>query len=183
MFKWSTDSGPRKIGSPGLHDMLAECIYSESPEPGSLLFLDITRVGYHFSRGRNPNRFASTVVNFIGKCCPGEEDLTIARAVLMYLSIGNLRDANSIMDEIDKLASVQGLVFPDSELVEFINYLLQTLLVRDALPLFNMLKQKFNSSIQSDPAFNELLEDIGEKFHGVRRKNLLQGMFGELFKM
>lgn len=30
--RWSADSGPRKIGSPELHDMLAEYIYSESPE-------------------------------------------------------------------------------------------------------------------------------------------------------
>ncbi|KAI3705360.1 hypothetical protein L1987_75596 [Smallanthus sonchifolius] len=105
-IKWSADSGPRKIGSPELHDMLAEYIYSESPEP------DMTRVCYHFSRGRNPNRFASTLVNFMGKCYPVEDDLAIARAVLMYLSI----------------------------------------------------------------------DDIGEKFYGVRRKNPLQGMFGELFK-
>ncbi|KAJ0657420.1 putative golgi to ER traffic protein [Helianthus annuus] len=174
-IKWSADSGPRKIGSPELHDMLAEYIYSESPEP------DMTRVCYHFARGRNPNRFASTLVNFMGKCYPGEDDLAIARAVLMYLSIGNLRDANNIMDEIEKLAEVKGLQFPDSELMRFINYLLQTLM-RDALPLFNTLKQKFSSSIERDPMFNELLEDIGEKFYGVRRKNPLQGMFGELFK-
>lgn len=31
--------------------------------------------------------------------------------------------------------------------------------------------------------FLQLLEDIGEKFYGVRRKNPLQGMFGELFKV
>lgn len=29
----------------------------------------------------------------------------------------------------------------------------------------------------------QLLDDIGEKFYGVRRKNPLQGMFGELFKV
>ncbi|KAJ0841505.1 putative tetratricopeptide-like helical domain superfamily [Helianthus annuus] len=167
-IKWSADSGPRKIGSPELHDMLAEYIYSESPEP------DMTRVCYHFARGRNPNRFASTLVNFMGKCYPGEDDLAIARAVLI--------DANNIMDEIEKLAEVKGLEFPDSELMRFINYLLQTLM-RDALPLFNTLKQKFSSSIERDPMFNELLEDIGEKLYGVRRKNPLQGMFGELFKM
>ncbi|XP_076955991.1 protein GET4-like [Bidens hawaiensis] len=175
-IKWSAESGPRKIGSPELHDMLAEYIYSESPEP------DMTRVCYHFARGRNPNRFASTLVNFMGKCYPGEDDLAIARGVLMYLSLGNLRDANNIMDEIEKLARVKELDFPDSELMRFINYLLQTLM-RDALPLFNMLRQKFSSSIERDPMFNELLEDIGEKFYGVRRKNPLQGMFGELFKM
>lgn len=28
--------------------------------------------------------------------------------------------------------------------------------MRDALPLFNMLKQKFSSSIERDPMFNEV---------------------------
>ncbi|GKA95932.1 Golgi to ER traffic protein 4, partial [Tanacetum coccineum] len=166
-IKWSSESGSRKLGSAELHDMLAEYIYSESPEP------DMARVCFHFSRGRNPNRFASTLVNFMGKCYPGEDDLAIARAVLI--------DANNLMEEIDKLAGAKELDFPESELMRFINYLLQTLM-RDALPLFNMLKQKFSSSIERDPTFNELLEDIGEKFYGVRRKNPLQGMFGELFK-
>ncbi|KAI3520218.1 hypothetical protein L1887_09497 [Cichorium endivia] len=175
-IKWSSDTGPRKLGSAELHDMLAEYIYSESPEA------DMTRVSLHFARGRNPKKFASTLVNFMGKCYPGEDDLAIARAVLMYLSIGNLRDANNIMDETKKLAWAKELEFPESELMRFIDYLLQTLM-RDALPLFNMLRQKFNSSIDRDPMFNELLEDIGEKFYGVRRKNPLQGMFGDLFKM
>ncbi|GJZ29085.1 Golgi to ER traffic protein 4 [Tanacetum coccineum] len=103
------------------------------------------------------------------QCYLGKDDLAIARAVLMYLSIGNLRDAKNLIEEIDKLAGAKELDFPE--------------LMRDALPLFNMLKQKFSSSIERDPTFNELLEDIGEKFYGVRRKNPLQGMFGELFKM
>lgn len=160
--------------------------------------------------------------------------------VCRYLSVGNLRDANNIMDEIKKLAWAKELEFPESELMRFIDYLLQTLvfllylfililflhvsekfniistcdcrLMRDALPLFNMLRQKFSSSIERDPMFIEvdnpfffffkllanlsipiifskvlfgaqLLEDIREKFYGVRRKNPLQGMFGELFKV
>ncbi|GKC65166.1 Golgi to ER traffic protein 4 [Tanacetum coccineum] len=74
---WSSESGPRKFGSAELHDMLAEYIYSESPEP------DMARVCFHFSRGRNPNRFASTLVSFMGKCYPSEDDLAIARAILM----------------------------------------------------------------------------------------------------
>ncbi|GJY09525.1 Golgi to ER traffic protein 4 [Tanacetum coccineum] len=128
-IKWSSESGPRKLGSAELHDMLAEYIYSESPEP------DMARVCFHFSRGRNPNRFASTLVNCMGKCYLGEDDLAIARAILMYLSIGWL------------LLAVLGI-----------------------------------HAISASIRYLNLLEDIGEKFYGVRRKNPLQGMFGELFK-
>ncbi|PWA66014.1 hypothetical protein CTI12_AA329700 [Artemisia annua] len=46
-----------------------------------------------------------------------------------YLSIGNLRDANNLMDEIDKLVGVKELEFPGSELMRLINYLLQKLVL------------------------------------------------------
>ncbi|KAL3506995.1 hypothetical protein ACH5RR_032377 [Cinchona calisaya] len=175
-IKWSVEFGGRRIGSPELHDMLAEYIYSESPE------VDMVKVSFHFVRGKNTKKFASTLVNFMGKCYPCEDDLAIARATLMFLSLGNLRDANALVDEVKKQVLSKNLDFPQSELIQFINYLLLTL-QRDALPLFNMLRQSYKSSIEREPIFNELLDEIAEKFYGVRRRNPLQGMFGDLFKM
>ncbi|KAI3986906.1 hypothetical protein MKX01_014607 [Papaver californicum] len=176
-IRWSAEFGGFKHGSPELHCMLAEYISSESPEP------DMTRVTFHFVRGNQPEKFASAIVNFMSKCYPGEDDVAIARAVLMYLSQKNLRDANKLIDEIKKKAKVDELDFPDSELIKFIMYLLQTL-ERDALPLFRMLRQNFKSSIDREPTFEELLDEIAEKFFGVRRRNPLQGgLFGDIFKM
>uniref|UniRef100_A0A5B6Z3N5 Golgi to ER traffic protein 4 n=1 Tax=Davidia involucrata TaxID=16924 RepID=A0A5B6Z3N5_DAVIN len=175
-IKWSAEFGAPRNGSPELNDMLAEYIYSESPE------VDMTRVSFYFVRGEHPRKFASTLVNFMGKCYPGEDDLAIARAVLMYLSLSNLRDANDLMDEVKKQAESKQLDFPKSDLIQFINYLLQTL-QRDAFPLFNMLRQSYRSCIDREPAFNELLDEIAEKFYGVQRRSPLQGMFGDFFKM
>nr|XP_016492318.1 PREDICTED: Golgi to ER traffic protein 4 homolog [Nicotiana tabacum] len=118
----------------------------------------------------------------MGKCYPGEDDLAIARAILMYLSLGNLRDANKLMEEVEKEMQAKHLGFPQSELMQFVNYLLLTV-QRDALPLFNMLRQSYKSSIDRDPLLNELLDEIAKKFYGVQRKNPLQGMFGDIFKM
>ncbi|KAK9913298.1 hypothetical protein M0R45_037120 [Rubus argutus] len=177
-IKWSAEFGAPRGGAPEIHVMLADYMYFESPE------VDMVRVSQHFVRGNNPKEFASTLVNFMGKCYPGEDDLAIARAVLMYLSLGNLRDANILMDEIKKQVESKKLEFPKSDLMQFINYLLQTLL-RDAFPLFNMLRSNYKSTLDREPAFNELLDEIAEKFYGVRRRNPLQGMgmFGEIFKM
>ncbi|XP_077213781.1 golgi-to-ER traffic-like protein isoform X2 [Tasmannia lanceolata] len=175
-IKWSAEFGAPRSGSPELHDMLAEYIYSESPE------LDMAKVSFHFVRGNHPEKLASTLVNFMGKCYPGEDDLAIAHAVLLYLSLGNLRDANYVMDELKKELESKELDFPHSDLTTFIVYLLQTL-ERDALPLFRILRQNYKSSIERDPLFDELLDEIAEKFYGVRRKSGLQGMFGDLFKM
>ncbi|XP_031743588.1 Golgi to ER traffic protein 4 homolog isoform X2 [Cucumis sativus] len=115
-------------------------------------------------------------------CYPGEDDMAIARAVLMYLSLGNLRDANVLFDELKKVEEREELELPDSELIEFIVYLLLTL-QRDALPLFNMLRANYKSSLEREPVLNELLDEIAEKFYGVRRRNPLQGIFGDFLKM
>lgn len=147
-IRWSIEFGTDKNGCRELHTMLAEYIYSETPEV----------------------------------CYPGEDDLAIARAVLMYLALGNLRDANYVYDEVKKQLESKEVEYPESDLMQFISYLLQTL-ERDALPLFRMLRQNYNSSIERDPAFHELLDHIAERFYGVRRKNPMQGMFGDIFKM
>lgn len=174
-IRWSIESGAGKYGAPQLHGMLAEYMYSESPE------VDMTKVSYHFIRANMLNKFASTLVDFMQKCYPGEDDLAIARAVLMYLALGNLRDANYLMDEVKKQVESKKLEFPQSRLIQFVIYLLQTL-ERDALPLFRMLRQNYKSSIDRDPALNELLDEIAEKFYGVKRKNPMQGMLGDIFK-
>nr|KJB78898.1 hypothetical protein B456_013G025000 [Gossypium raimondii] len=179
-IKWSAEFGASRNGDPQLHAMLAEYIYSESTE--LVGFENMAKVSYHFVRGNNPKKFASTLVNFMSKCYPDEDDIAIARAVLMYLSMGNLRDANCLMNELKRQVESQELDFPESDLVQFITFLLLTL-ERDALPLFNMLRVNYKSSIDREPAFNELLDEIAEKFYGVQRRNPLQGMFGDLFKM
>ncbi|XP_047176401.1 protein GET4 isoform X2 [Vigna umbellata] len=174
-IKWSAENGAGINGSPELHIMLAEYIFSESPE------VDMAKVTYHYVKGNNPKKFATTLVSFLGKCYPGEDDLAIARAVLRYLSVGNLRDANILMEEIKTQVESAEVTFPKTELMQFINYLLRTL-ERDALPLFNMLRANFRPSIEREPAFNEMLDDTAERFFGVQRKNPM-GMFGDIFKL
>ncbi|KAL2896524.1 Golgi to ER traffic protein 4-like protein [Bienertia sinuspersici] len=82
-IRWSIEFGTDKNGSQDLHTMLADYIYSETPE------VDMTKVSFHFVRGNSPKKFADTLVDFTEKCYPGEDDLAIARAVLMYLAFGN----------------------------------------------------------------------------------------------
>lgn len=43
-----------------------------------------------------------------------------------YLSLGNLRDANYLMDEVKKQVESKELEYPESDLTEFIDYLLLT---------------------------------------------------------
>ncbi|KAK9018741.1 hypothetical protein V6N11_033788 [Hibiscus sabdariffa] len=175
-IKWSEEFSTQKNGDPQLHTMLAEYIYSESPE------VDMVKVSYHFVRGRNIKKFASTLVNFMSKCYPGEDDIAIARAILMYLSLGNLQDANSLMDELRKQLQSHEMDFPVSDLIKFINLLLLTL-EKETLQLFTAMRIKYNDSVDRDHAFKELLDEIAEKFYGVQRRDPFQDMFGDMLKV
>ncbi|KAJ4789345.1 Golgi to ER traffic protein 4 [Rhynchospora pubera] len=176
-LKWSAEFGASKNGSPEFHEMLADYMYSETPET------DMMKVSSHFVRGNDPKKFAKTLVNFMSKCYPEEDDVAIARGVLMYLSQGNLRDANILMDEIKHLLELDELDLPQSELMQFIEYLLLTL-ERDAYPLMKVLRQNFKSSIERDPLFDESLDEIAERFYNVKRRSGgIQGLLGDLFKM
>ncbi|XP_062193532.1 protein GET4-like isoform X2 [Phragmites australis] len=174
-IRWSAEFGASRNGSPELHVMLAEYVYSESPET------DMTKVSSHFVRGNDPKKFASMLLNFMGKCYPGEDDTAIARGVLMYLSQGNLRDANLLMNEMKAQLKSADLEFPKTDLIQFIKYLLQTL-ERDAYPLFRTLRQKYKTSTDRDSVFEELLDEIAAKFYGIQRQNPLEGLFGDMFK-
>ncbi|KAL5653975.1 hypothetical protein ACJX0J_033294, partial [Zea mays] len=174
-IRWSAEFGTSRNGSSELHVMLAEYIYSESPET------DMTKVSSHFVRGNDPKKFASMLVNFMGKCYPGEDDTAIARGVLMYLSQGNLRDANLLMDEMNEQLKSANSEFPKTDLIQFIKYLLPTL-ERDAYPLFRTLRQKYKTSTDRDAVFQELLDEIAAKFYNIQRQNPLEGLFSEMFK-
>jgi hypothetical protein len=116
------------------------------------------------------------------QCYPGEDDTAIARGVLMYLSQGNLRDANLLMDELKDQLKSADLEIPKTDLIQFIKYLLPTL-ERDAYPLFRTLRQKYKTSTDRDPVFEELLDEIAAKFYGIRSQSALEGLFGDMFRV
>ncbi|KAG1371522.1 putative 40S ribosomal protein S7 [Cocos nucifera] len=89
-IRWSAEFGAPKNGSPQLHDMLAEYLYSESPE------LDMTRVSSHFVRGSDPKKFASTLVNFMGKAKLPTETYKKLLSFFIFLSSGKNDELQSL---------------------------------------------------------------------------------------
>lgn len=171
-IKWCIDSGGPSKGPPELHDALAEYIWTQSPDK------DLGKVSLYFVRGSHPESYAAALVDCL-KQYDEEADLVVARAVLLYLSLGNLRDANRLVHELKH--GLKDQAFPNTLLMRFIKYLLLTL-ERDALPLFRMLRQTYGPCIERDSFLNECLDAIAERFYGVRRESV-GGMFGDLIKM
>jgi hypothetical protein len=60
-FRWSAEFGGPRTGYPELHAMLGDYLYTECPE------LDMVRISRHFVRAEDPEKFASMLVNFMGR--------------------------------------------------------------------------------------------------------------------
>lgn len=173
-IKWCVDSGGPSRGPPELHDIVAEYIWTQSPG------MELSKASLHFVRSGHPEKFAAALISYTKECDPEEADLMVARSVLLYLSLGNLRDANWLVHEVKK--GLGDGTFPDTPLMHFVKYLLLTL-ERDALPLFRMLRENYKSYIGRDSLLSECLDAIAERFYGVHHKNGLQRMLGDLVKM
>lgn len=78
-----------------------------------------------------------------------ERDLYLARGVLQLLSLENLRDANIVYNSFLTQAPIS------SPLINFLRFLLVTL-ERQALPLFQLLQQKYALSLERDASFQSV---------------------------
>ena len=118
--------------------------------------------------------YAKMVLEWSGKGYASEIDLFVTRPILWLAEKKNLRDANLFFTAFKKLEE-DNQEFGQLPLVHFCNFLLQTLVVRccwdslvqrDAAPLFNLLKEKYDSELRRDP---ELLK-VGTD-HGINDKD------------
>ncbi|MCO5582875.1 hypothetical protein L7F22_036776 [Adiantum nelumboides] len=121
-----------------------------------------------------------TVLTCDWQCDREEVDLILARSIFLYLTLGNLKDANCLVDEVRKRLGERN--FPNTPLMQFIKYLLLTL-ERDALPLLHSLRESYKDHLARDSTLIEYLDAITEKFYGVQQKNGLQRMLGDFMKM
>uniref|UniRef100_A9U5E5 Predicted protein n=1 Tax=Physcomitrium patens TaxID=3218 RepID=A9U5E5_PHYPA len=87
---------------------------------------EMMKASQHFVGGNQPETFAKVVVECMDKCYPGEADLVVARAVLLYLSLGNLRDVNRLWDSVRQRLSDSSQELPDTPLLHLIKFLLLT---------------------------------------------------------
>lgn len=176
-IRWSARHGGPPSGAPELHDMLAEYTWSQLPTK------DLASTSKHFVHGSRPEVFAGALIDVMRECFPGEIDLVLTLGVLQYLALGNLRDANRLIDEVRRRSmSFSAPPIPDTPLMHFVKFLLLTL-ERDAVPLFRMLRNRYRPSIERDPTFNEYLDEVATRFYGLPKPGGMQGMLGDIMKM
>ncbi|KAI5068942.1 hypothetical protein GOP47_0015243 [Adiantum capillus-veneris] len=173
-IRWCIEAGGPRRGPPELHDILAEYMWTQYPE------LELNKASPHFVRSGQPEKYAKALIEYMNEWDREEMDLTLARSVLLYLTLGNLKDANRLVNEVRRGLGEKN--YPNSPLMQFIKYLLLTL-ERDALPLLHSLRESYKDHLGRDSTLIEYLDAIAEKFYGVQHKNGLQRMLGDFMKM
>ncbi|GAM27364.1 hypothetical protein SAMD00019534_105390 [Acytostelium subglobosum LB1] len=171
-IKWSATSGAGERGSPEFHALLADTLAASG---------DYIGAQKHYIFGNDPASFATMLNNWVPKDDKSEGDLYIARAVFGYLCVKNLKDASVLFQSFVQLQGIEQANF--TPLLNYIRFLLLTL-ERDALPLFNILKQKYAPTIARDPMFSKYLEQIANIYYKVPIQQsgglgaLLSGLMG-----
>ncbi|OWY97101.1 hypothetical protein PHMEG_00032456 [Phytophthora megakarya] len=155
--KWSAAEGARKRGDPELQLLLARAYRTAG---------DFTAAMKHFLHAENPQELAEALFQWSTQGYPSESDLYLARAVLQLLSLENLRDANKVYEVYVAKCQSEGRPV-DLPLFNFTRFLLLTL-ERDALPLFQMLQERYAPALARDSSLKSYLSVIGQKFYGLQ---------------
>lgn len=155
--KWTINCGSRELGDPQMHVRLANCMWAVGDKNAI----------YHFTAGEAPEELATRLEESYGSPEQQEpRDRGLTLGVLHFLALENLRDANDLMDSFKRTQKAKG-ADPKSELLTFLDYLLQTCR-RDAQPLFKTLVNKYSAILDFDETAPALLMGpIGQRLFGI----------------
>ncbi|GBG29212.1 Golgi to ER traffic protein 4-like [Hondaea fermentalgiana] len=176
---WSQLShcGNFEKGDPALHRLAAGA---------KVRMGDISGAATHYLHAREPKEFATFLYQWTSMGYQGERDLFLARAVLQLLALENLKDANTLYDTFVGLLAMKKTPLQDTPLAHFVKFLLRAVEC-DAYPLFKMLCEKYQPSIQRDANFQMYLDRISEMYFGIKAQkrgfqaiidSMLQGFGG-----
>jgi hypothetical protein len=172
-IEFTSDKGDWTYGEPELHRLAALAALKDQ---------DIMQASKHMLHSHKPEEFAILLAKWAKRGPDSERDLHVARAVLQLLCFENLRDGNALF-------KAYKAEFPDLDtpLMRFIGYLLRTL-ERDAYPLFQTLREKYNAAIArgnfGNATFDLYLDKIASVYYNKQKpssgnflESLLKGAF------
>lgn len=134
-IKWTQVHGRRDLGDAALHVRLASSLWSKNQEQAI----------FHYAAGEAPTPMAQSIsVTYGNKDVFAKRDQALVSAIVHFLSLENLRDANECMNQFKKAQKNRGNN-ADSKLLTFASQLLE-LCRRDAQPLFKQLYHQLHLS-------------------------------------
>jgi len=167
----TAEFGTFKEGEPKLHNIIAKFYHKQ---------LNFVKAQRYFLRGTLVEEFTQMVSEWADSVDAGEGDLVLARVILQYLCLMNLKDANTLFTSFLKINPE----FAETPMVNFIRFLLVTLEREDAYSLFDMLRKRYSVTIERDPKFIQYLDHIAFVYYKIKPPNSggLGVMINELMK-
>jgi len=167
-LSWSSSASNNLQGDPRLHNVFA-VVYNSAN--------DFEKAEQHYLRGDNPKEFALVLY---GHSLSKELEIIVAKAVLQYLCLSNLKDANILFSTILELDRVtKNPKLTESNFITFLKYLLLTL-ERDAYPLVQLLQEKYSICIKRDPIFEKYMALINKIYFKVEPQKGFGALLGNL---
>eukprot|EP00298_Acanthocystis_sp_HF-20_P003879 c14222_g1_i2.p1 GENE.c14222_g1_i2~~c14222_g1_i2.p1 ORF type:complete len:294 (+),score=115.08 c14222_g1_i2:60-941(+) len=159
ILEWSGTTGKHKKGNPKLHDVIAP--HFERKKKYGI-------AAVHYAQGTDALKYLQMIVIYSKDVYSTERDLLLCRAVFHYLVIRKVPEATTLF-----LNAMQnhGEVFGISPLIRFTNFLLQAINKKESVGIFKLLKQKYEPSIQRDPALVQMLNVIGTNYFASTQGN------------
>lgn len=160
IVKSSVANGQRELGDPTLHLRLANCLWE----------INDKNAIYHFVLSEEPEQLAQKIDSSYGTAeTVVQRDRAVTLAVLHFLALENLRDANELFRAFKKNVKAKELPF-ESDLVTFCDYLLQVSR-RDAVPLFKSIVNTYAPSLNFDETAGSLLMGpISQRLFNIQPK-------------
>jgi hypothetical protein len=159
VINWSSLPSNNNQGDPLLHDAFAAA-YRAS---GNYAIAE-----QHYLRGNIPKEFAAMLIEQGLGNSEEKLDFLVAKAVFQYLCLSNLKDANILFTTVKEL-DIENIL-SNSQLIAYLNYLLQTLEYQDAYPLAKILldtykyKKSFNVDEENNALFDKYIMMIQNLF-------------------
>ncbi|CAI9727421.1 Hypothetical predicted protein [Octopus vulgaris] len=179
-INWTIKVDPKyKSGHPILHKKYGLIFWTEK---------NYEQARYHFLHSTDGANTAALLIEYhVSRGFPSEVDLFIAQAVLQFLCLQNKDTANVVFLKYTK--EHPHLKKGPPFLMPLLNFIWFLLLALDTgkVSLFTILCEKYETSINRDPAYKEYLDRIGQLFFGLPPPkqsphgilgNLLQSLFG-----
>ncbi|KAK9846633.1 hypothetical protein WJX81_007997 [Elliptochloris bilobata] len=176
-LKWARKQGA-DVAAAELHDWLARYLW-EGQGVAALAAASV-----HWAHGRDPEAFASALVEASRQGGPTEEDLFLARAVLQVLAAGTPKQRTARTAHVRRLLlayeNLRGGGMPDTPLAHYTGLVPKAVRCGE-LGLVRLLRRYYAAALARDPALGALADRLEGACFGVAQPGL-GGMLGDMMQ-
>lgn len=133
----------------------------------------------HYIFSNHPEELAEMIYEWQSGGEPVERDFYVLRDTLKYIAVENIRDSKKFYNKIIEILKSNNLDV-DTPILNLCNYFIECVL-RDALPLFQLLREKYDRILKIDQEFDGLLDRIAHVYYKQPLKGGLLSNFLQNF--